>query len=81
MWIGNVLVSSLHSLLALPVLLLGEQEAIYKDLQSAVRSAQELIPSVQIEIIPNAHHVTAIANPEVVNQKLLEFFAEQLPPI
>ena len=74
MWIGSVLVSSLHSLLALPVLLLGEQEAIHNDLQSAVRSAQELIPDVQIEIIPDAHHVTAIANPEVVNQKLLEFF-------
>jgi pimeloyl-ACP methyl ester carboxylesterase len=58
------------------LLLLGEQEAIYNDLQSAVRSARELIPSVQIEIIPNAHHVTAIANPAAVNQKLLEFFDE-----
>lgn len=57
------------------LLILGEQEAIYNNLQSAIRSAQELIPEVQIEIIPTAHHVTAVANPEKVNQKLLEFFA------
>jgi pimeloyl-ACP methyl ester carboxylesterase len=57
------------------LLLLGEREAIYNDLASAVRSARELIPDVQVEIIPAAHHVTAVANPERVNQKLLEFFA------
>jgi pimeloyl-ACP methyl ester carboxylesterase len=31
---------------------------------------------VEIEMIPNAHHVTALANPEKVNQQLLRFFAE-----
>lgn len=58
------------------LLVLGEQEAIYNSLQSAVRSARELIPNVEIEIIPAAHHVTAVANPEKVNQRLLQFFAE-----
>lgn len=58
------------------LLLLGDREAIYNNLQSAIRSARELIPHVEIEIIPAAHHVTAVANPEVVNRKLLEFFAE-----
>ncbi len=58
------------------LLLLGEQEAIYNNLQSAIRSARELIPNVKVEIIPAAHHVTAIANPEMVNRKLLEFFVE-----
>lgn len=58
------------------LLVLGEQEAIYNDLQSAIRSARELIPNLMVEVIPAAHHVTAVANPEKVNQKLLEFFAE-----
>jgi pimeloyl-ACP methyl ester carboxylesterase len=58
------------------LLLLGEKEAIYNNLQSAIRSARELIPNLKVEIIPAAHHVTAVANPEKVNQKLLEFFAE-----
>ena len=58
------------------LLILGEQEAIYNNLGSAIRSARELIPNVQIEMIPAAHHVTAVANPEMVNRKLLEFFAE-----
>lgn len=58
------------------LLLLGDREAIYNNLQSAIRSARELIPHVEIEIIPAAHHVTAVANPEIVNRKLLEFFAK-----
>jgi len=62
------------------LLILGEQEAIYNDLRSAISSAQELIPNVEVEIIPSAHHVTAVANPEKVNQKLLQFFAENTYP-
>jgi pimeloyl-ACP methyl ester carboxylesterase len=58
------------------LLLLGEEETIYNNLGSAIRSARELIPGVEVELIPNAHHVTAVANPEKVNQILLEFFAE-----
>lgn len=58
------------------LLLLGEQEAIYNDLRSAVRLARELIPGLEVEMIPDAHHVTAVASPEKVNQKLLQFFAE-----
>jgi pimeloyl-ACP methyl ester carboxylesterase len=58
------------------LLMLGEQEAIYNNLQSSIRSARDLIPNVQVEMIPAAHHVTAVANPEKVNQRLLQFFTE-----
>jgi pimeloyl-ACP methyl ester carboxylesterase len=58
------------------LLILGDREAIYNDLQAAIRSARSLIPTAQIEVIPNGHHVTAIANPECVNQRILRFFAE-----
>jgi pimeloyl-ACP methyl ester carboxylesterase len=43
---------------------------------SAVRSARESIPNVEFEVIPSAHHITALANPEEVNQRLLRFFAD-----
>ena len=58
------------------LVLLGEREGIYNNLQAAVRSARELLPVAQIEMIPDAHHITALANPVFVNQKLLQFFAE-----
>lgn len=58
------------------LLILGEQDAIYNNLQSAIRSAKELIPNVEIEVIPNAHHITALAQPEKVNQRILKFFAK-----
>ncbi len=58
------------------LLIVGEQERIYNNLQSAVEAARTLIPGLQVEIIPNAHHVAAIANPENVNQALLRFFAD-----
>ncbi len=58
------------------LVLLGEREGIYNNLQAAVRSARELLPGAQIEMVPDAHHITALANPEIVNKKLLQFFAE-----
>jgi pimeloyl-ACP methyl ester carboxylesterase len=60
-----------------PVLLvLGEEEVIYGDLESAIRAARDLIPQVEIELIPNAHHIAAIARPELVDQRILRFFAD-----
>ena len=64
-----------------PVLfLLGEREAVYNSLKSAVCAAQELIPHAEIQMIPNAHHITALAQPDIVNQRLIQFFgpAEQV---
>jgi pimeloyl-ACP methyl ester carboxylesterase len=58
------------------LVLLGEREGIYNNLQAAIRSARELLPGAWIEMIPDAHHITALANPEIVNQKLLQFFGE-----
>ena len=60
-----------------PVLLiLGEKEAIYKSLESAVRKGRELIPNVEIELVPDGHHITAVAQPDLVNRRILGFFAE-----
>jgi pimeloyl-ACP methyl ester carboxylesterase len=58
------------------LLLLGEKEAIYNNLHSAIRSARELIPGVEVALIPAAHHITALAQPNKVNQHILQFFEE-----
>ena len=59
------------------LLILGEKEVIYNDLYSAIQSARKLIPGVQVEVIPDAHHITALAQPQKVNQRLLQFFADE----
>jgi pimeloyl-ACP methyl ester carboxylesterase len=65
------------ALIRAPVLLvLGEKEAIYKSLESAVRKGRELIPNVEIELVPDGHHITALAQPDLVNRRILGFFAE-----
>jgi pimeloyl-ACP methyl ester carboxylesterase len=58
------------------LLILGDKEAIYNDLHSAIISARQLIPNVEVQVIPNAHHVAAVAQPEKVNQRLLQFFEQ-----
>ena len=39
------------------------------------------MPSVQVELIPRAHHVTAIANPEAVNACVTAFLGEHMTPV
>jgi pimeloyl-ACP methyl ester carboxylesterase len=57
------------------LLILGDKELIYNDLLSALQSARRLIPRVEAHVIPEAHHITALAQPQKVNQHLLHFFA------
>ena len=52
----------------------GDKEVIYNNLQVAIQSARELIPDVEVALIPEAHHITALSQPEKVNRKLLQFF-------
>ena len=59
------------------LLILGDREVIYNDLLSALESARRLIPKLEVHVIPDAHHITALAQPEKVNQRLLYFFASQ----
>ena len=59
-----------------PVLLiLGDKEVINNP-QSAIQAAKELIPGLQVELIPDPHHIVALAQPEIVNQRLLQLLAE-----
>jgi pimeloyl-ACP methyl ester carboxylesterase len=56
------------------LLILGDKEVIYNDLLSALQSARKLIPGLDPPVIPEAHHITALAQPQKVNQRLLHFF-------
>jgi pimeloyl-ACP methyl ester carboxylesterase len=59
-----------------PVLLIfGDREVIYGDLDEAIQAGKDLIPGVEVAVIPGAHHITALAAPEAVSQELLRFFA------
>lgn len=62
------------------LLVLGERERIYRP-DKAGRAARRLMPSVQVELIPRAHHVTAIANPEAVNACVTAFLGEHMTPV
>lgn len=58
-----------------PVLLLiGDHEVIYRP-QDAIRRATRLVAGLKAEIVPNANHIAEYTAAEVVNQKILEFFA------
>lgn len=57
------------------LLLLGDQEKVYRP-EAASRDARRLMPNIRVEMIPGAHHITALAQPEWVNASLLRFFCE-----
>jgi len=57
------------------LLIFGDREVIYGDLDEAIRSGKDLMPDASVAVIPNAHHIAALAQPEAVNQELLRFFA------
>ena len=54
------------------LVLIGDRERVYPP-SKARRAALRLMPSVQVQIIPQAHHIAPVAQPEPVNACLLEF--------
>lgn len=54
------------------LLLVGARETIY-DPVAAIEAARTLIPHVEVELIPDAHHIAAIAQPGAVSRRILEF--------
>jgi pimeloyl-ACP methyl ester carboxylesterase len=57
------------------LLILGDHEKIYP-LQKAIQAAKNLMPEIQVQMIPGAHHITALAQPDLVNTCLQNFFRE-----
>jgi pimeloyl-ACP methyl ester carboxylesterase len=65
----------LDQIIAPTLLLIGERDKIYRP-QDTIRAAKKLMPDLRAELIPGAHHITALSRPEIVNQHLLQFFGE-----
>ena len=56
-----------------PVLLLiGDGERLY-DPARVIEIAKQRVPGLVGEVIPNAHHIGAMAQPELVNARMLDF--------
>ncbi|MGC2241117.1 MAG: alpha/beta hydrolase [Acidimicrobiia bacterium] len=59
------------------LLILGEADRIYGHLAPVIESVGELMPHARISVIPMAHHITGLSRPDLVNEELLEFLAEE----
>jgi pimeloyl-ACP methyl ester carboxylesterase len=58
------------------MLVFGDREVIYGDLDSAIQAGKALIPHAEVAVIPEAHHIAALAHPEATNRELMRFFAD-----
>jgi pimeloyl-ACP methyl ester carboxylesterase len=56
------------------LLLIGDQEVIYKP-EHAVQRATRLVVNLKAEIIPRANHSAQVTAAEVVNQRVLDFLS------
>ncbi len=54
------------------LLLIGDHEIMYEP-KKAVDNATRLIPNLRAELIPNANHMLNSDQPELINDRLLEF--------
>jgi pimeloyl-ACP methyl ester carboxylesterase len=54
------------------LLLLGENELLY-DPQATLHRARNRMPGLDGEVVSNAHHIAAMAQPAAMNERILEF--------
>ncbi len=54
-------------------LLIGDREVIYPP-EATLRQAERMMPGLKTFLVPGANHIAALANPQVVNQKIVEAF-------
>jgi pimeloyl-ACP methyl ester carboxylesterase len=62
------------------LLLIGDQETLYEP-HGTLRLAKARMPALHTDIVPGADHIAAMAQPDIVNGRILRFLAEgALPP-
>ena len=64
--------AQLRSISVPALLLIGENETLYEP-QATIRLAQKRMPKLQATIVPGADHIAAMAQPEDVNARIIEF--------
>lgn len=67
--------AELRGIRAPALLLIGENETLY-DARKTLRRALARMPDLRGDIVPNAHHLAALARPDDVNRRILEFLRE-----
>lgn len=65
--------SELRSLAVPALLLIAERETMYEP-EETLRIALARMPGLQGAIVPGAHHLAAMADPEFVNSAIVRFF-------
>jgi len=55
------------------LLLIGQEEVIYNNINKTIERAKKFISGICIIIIPNAGHLPNIDQPEMVNKHILKF--------
>jgi pimeloyl-ACP methyl ester carboxylesterase len=58
------------------LLLIGEYETLYEP-HAALSAAQKRMPRLQSAIVPGADHIAAMAQPDEVNARIIEFLLQQ----
>jgi pimeloyl-ACP methyl ester carboxylesterase len=58
------------------LLIVGDQEVMYKNAPRAVERAKQLMPNLQAELVPHCGHAVSMEDPEFVNGRILDFLAE-----
>lgn len=66
----------LRAVRAPALLLIGENERLY-DARKALKRALERMPGLRGELVPGAHHLAALARPDYVNGRILEFLRQE----
>jgi len=56
------------------LLLIGDGEMIYNP-QKVIQRAQQWLPDLTAEIIPNAGHLLIMDQPEIINARILKFLS------
>ncbi|HWI65596.1 MAG TPA: alpha/beta fold hydrolase [Symbiobacteriaceae bacterium] len=59
------------------LLMVGDHEQIYPP-SAAIAAAKRRMPGITTELIPGAHHIAAVAQPELVNRRLLQFLSQTM---
>jgi pimeloyl-ACP methyl ester carboxylesterase len=71
-WPATISSAELRKIRAPTLLLLGDNELLY-DPQEVLRRAQARMPTLEARIIPGAYHIAAMAKPDEVNARIIEF--------
>jgi pimeloyl-ACP methyl ester carboxylesterase len=69
--------AELQAVRAPTLLLIGEDETLYNP-HTALKRALARMPGLRGEIIPGAHHLAALARPDDVNRRILEFLRQDM---